>query len=123
MEEKRRRYNEYNDPDYTKIKQAHLDEVVDELLSKRNQEHVLPFPPPMPIPKTSGGLVEEHIGRAAPASARIPKAKQPILNEIDKLTEEMAKLKVHAMTQDTLNSAIDNLGKTIANKVESLMLS
>jgi hypothetical protein len=123
VEEKRRRYNEYNDPDYSKIKQAHLDEVVDDLLPKRNQEHVLPFPPPMPIPKTSGGLVEEHKGQAAPATARIPKAKQPGLSEIDKLTEEMAKLKVHAVTQDTLNSAMDNLGKTITNKVESLMLS
>ena len=96
---------------------------MDDLLPKRNQEYVLPFPPPILIPKTSGGLVKEYKGQVVPVTVRIPKAKQPGLSEIDKLTEEMAKLKVHAVTQDTLNSAMDNLGKTITNKVESLMLS
>ena len=97
--------------------------MVDDLLSKRNQEHVLPFPPSIPIPKISGGLVKEYKGQVTLTTTRIPKAKQPGLSEIDKLTEEMAKLKVHTITQDTLNSAMDNLGKTITNKVESLMLS
>ena len=72
--------------------------MVNDLLFKRNQEHVLPFPSLILIFKTLRGLIKEYKGQVTLTTTRIPKAKQLRLNEIDKLIEEIIKLKVHIIT-------------------------